>query len=95
MEIYDEIGSTNDVVKQAISDGAAEGLAVIARRQTAGRGRQGRTWVSPEGSLYMSVLLRPESDDPATLSLVSGIAVLRALRKRCREVALKWPNDIV
>nr|MCR5846463.1 biotin--[acetyl-CoA-carboxylase] ligase [bacterium] len=47
------------------------------------------------GSLYMSVLLRPESDDPATLSLVSGIAVLRALRKRCREVALKWPNDIV
>lgn len=95
LEIYDEIGSTNDVVKQAISDGAAEGLAVIARRQTAGRGRQGRTWVSPEGSLYMSVLLRPESADPATLSLVSGIAVLRALRKRCGEVALKWPNDIV
>ena len=95
LETYDEIGSTNDAIKQAISDGTAEGLAVIARRQTNGRGRQGRTWSSPEGGLYMSVLLRPEAADPATLSLVAGIAVLRALRKRCSVVALKWPNDIV
>lgn len=99
---YDEASSTNDLVKQAIESGAAEGTVVCARVQTGGYGRQGRSWASPEGGLYMSVLLRPEVP-PAqlpTLSLVVGVAVRRALAELAvaemrDSVQVKWPNDVV
>ena len=90
--------STNALVKAAIDAGEAEGLAVQAARQTAGYGRRGHTWESPEGGLYLSLLLRPEVDDAqlATLPLVAGLAV----REACETVApggafaVKWPNDV-
>lgn len=98
--------STNDVIKRAIEAGDAEGLAVCARMQTAGHGRQGRAWESPEGGLYCSVLLRPllhpnvNATQLSTLSLVVAVAVRRALVAVCgsafaHEVQLKWPNDVV
>lgn len=97
----DRVASTNDEVKQALEAGEDEGLVVRARVQTGGYGRQGRTWVSPEGGLYCSWLLRPEV--PAftlpTLSLVVSMAVRRALvglsPAAAQAVAIKWPNDVV
>lgn len=96
---YGEVTSTNDLVKRAIDAGAPEGEAVCARVQTAGYGRQGRSWSSPAGGLYLSVLLRPDVP-PAqlpTLSLVVGIAVRRALIRLTGsdDIQLKWPNDVV
>ncbi|MBR2789257.1 MAG: biotin--[Eggerthellaceae bacterium] len=91
--------STNVLVKRAIEAGEAEGLAVQAGRQTGGYGRRGHTWESPQGGLYLSLLLRPDVDDAtlATLPLVAGLAV----RKACEAVApegrfaVKWPNDVM
>lgn len=103
---YDELTSTNDLVKQAMKDGAPEGLVVCAKVQTAGYGRRGHRWQSDEGSLYMSVLLRPnvardgEASCMATLPLVVALAVRRAIAsflpaRQAAEVKVKWPNDVV
>lgn len=102
LKYLDTVSSTNDEVKQALETGEPEGLAVCARRQTGGYGRQGRRWASPEGGLYLSLLLRPQSavDSLPTLSLVASLAVCRALVSlvevdRCDDILIKWPNDIV
>lgn len=96
------IASTNIEVKRAIDEGEPEGLVVRADRQTGGYGRQGRTWQSPEGGLYFSMLLRPNVDPSqlSMLALVAGMAVRRALARLVGAQAaplinLKWPNDIV
>ncbi|MEG2745993.1 MAG: biotin--[acetyl-CoA-carboxylase] ligase [Gordonibacter sp.] len=98
----DETTSTNDEVKRALEAGEPEGLAVLARRQTGGYGRHGRTWASPEGGMYLSLLLRP-CVVPArlpTLSLAVSVAVRRALTSldglvHPDKVLIKWPNDLV
>lgn len=102
LRAYDEVASTNEIVKRAIEAGEPEGLAVCARAQVAGYGRQGRTWSSPEGGVYLSLLLRPRCDiaQLPTLSLVAGIAVRRAIGSFAHvgaadRVRLKWPNDVV
>ncbi len=98
---YDEVTSTNDLVKRALEEGEPEGLAVGARAQTAGYGRQGRAWKSPEGGMYVSLLLRPQVPlaQLPTLSLVAGMAVRRALVAlapgAAARVKIKWPNDVV
>lgn len=99
---FDEVTSTNDLVKRALEAGEPEGLVVRARKQTGGYGRQGRAWTSPEGGLYASFLLRPEVPQAQlpTLSLVVGLAVRRALAalaepERSASVQVKWPNDVV
>src|SRR5215207_6204208 len=57
---FESLPSTNDLAREMASAGAAEGTAVVAARQTAGRGRMGRSWSSPAGEgLYLSVILRP------------------------------------
>ncbi len=101
VESYERITSTNDRIKQAIDAGESEGLAIRALVQTAGYGRQGRTWQSPLGGMYQSFLLRPEVK-PAqlpTLSLLVGIAVRRAVVDLVPQLAsraqVKWPNDLV
>jgi BirA family biotin operon repressor/biotin-[acetyl-CoA-carboxylase] ligase len=93
----DECGSTNDELAARASAGAAAGTLVTARRQRTGRGRSGRPWHSPEGNLYMSLLLRPSLEAAAVppLSLVAGIAVCRAARALGAAAQLKWPNDVV
>ena len=97
-----EVSSTNDVVKRALEAGEPEGLAVRACRQTGGYGRQGRTWASPEGGLYLSLLLRPRvpSAQLPTLSLVTGLAVREAVAavadgSAAESVLIKWPKDVV
>lgn len=84
-------------------DGAGEdGLWLHAQRQTAGRGRQGRAWDSPEGNLFASTLVRLSAGDPPapTLALVAAVALDEAVRLaipagRARRLALKWPNDLL
>ena len=101
VESYESVGSTNDLIKQAIEEGQPEGLTVRALRQTAGYGRQGRAWESPLGGLYQSFLLRPDVPmaQMPTLSLLVGLAARRAAVELAPELAyraqVKWPNDLV
>lgn len=76
---YDTVDSTNTVCKSLAAQGAPSGMAVIARRQTAGRGRMGRSFESPEGlGLYFSVLWRPEGTPEDLLPLTPMAAVSAA-----------------
>jgi len=97
---YDSIGSTNDEARRLAKQGAPHGLVVHADEQTAGRGRLMRTWFSPPGNLYLSILLRLDMPVPRLpeLSFVASLAVAETvealLPKRLRPV-LKWPNDVL
>ena len=94
----DGCGSTNDVLKEMARAGAAEGTAIVALEQTAGRGTKGRTWHSARGhGLYVSVLLRPRSADRLPLlPLAAGLAARAALERVAGVSAgLRWPNDII
>lgn len=94
-----ETDSTNRVGLELAMQGDPGGLWIRADRQTAGRGRSGRTWVSEAGNLYASLLIRPQCGpaEVAQLSLVAGIAVHDAIARLAPPLApllgLKWPND--
>ena len=92
-----EVDSTQNVLRRLGFAGADEGTLVVAKRQIAGRGRHGRTWASPEGGLYMSLLLRPPpSAMLQTLTLASSLAVVRGMKKATNVDALiRWPNDVM
>jgi BirA family biotin operon repressor/biotin-[acetyl-CoA-carboxylase] ligase len=97
---FDELPSTQDVAIVAARDGVPGPLAVIAKRQTAGRGRAGRLWTAPEGNLNFSAMVRPK---PAPLlaaawALLAGVAVYEAiagLLPVADRLMLKWPNDLL
>jgi len=97
---YDSIGSTNEEAKCLASSGAPEGTLVWAREQTAGRGRRGRPWISPNGNLYVSLILRPDCriSSVGQLGFVAALAVggaLRAIVRPIERLAYKWPNDLL
>lgn len=99
--VHDTLGSTNDAAAAAARAGDPGGLWVVARSQTGGRGRGGRTWVSPPGNLYASLLLR-EPCAPALapqLGFVAGVALHAAMSLVTAatpgRLALKWPNDLL
>jgi BirA family biotin operon repressor/biotin-[acetyl-CoA-carboxylase] ligase len=99
LDLLQETGSTNAVAAERARAGEPGGLVVVAEAQTAGRGRLGRTWVSPpRAGLTLSVLLRPDLP-PAQwpwLPLWTGLAVASALRERAEvDAVLKWPNDVL
>ncbi len=98
IEKYGTVTSTNDIVKGKANNGAPEGTVAIADAQTAGRGRMGRKFASPDGSgLYMSVLLRPQGDAADALSITTraAVAVAKAIEKHTgRSAGIKWVNDI-
>src|ERR1700733_1350391 len=96
----DTVASTNDEAKrEAIVSDEPEGLVVWAKQQTAGRGRYGRSWGSPEGNLYISILLRPGCDTMHAPQYGFGASL--AIRDTVHgflpkaNVALKWPNDVL
>lgn len=96
----DEIDSTNAEARRQAEEGAPEGTLIWARRQSAGRGRRGREWQSPEGNLYMSLLLRPDQplEQASQLSFVAAVALADALSGLVPpmvEIKVKWPNDIL
>ena len=95
---FDSIDSTNlEAIRRARS-GAPEGTCIVAREQTAGRGRLDRAWQSPkDAGLYLSVLLRPtlELQQWPLITLMAAVAVRTALQKACGlQADIKWPNDI-
>jgi len=93
-----EVGSTQKVAAEMVEAGAVPGTVIIAERQTAGRGRLGRSWHSPPGlNLYATIILQPRRSiaEVPQLSLVAGVAAADALATVAPGmVALKWPNDI-
>jgi BirA family biotin operon repressor/biotin-[acetyl-CoA-carboxylase] ligase len=95
--IRESAESTNDEVRTLAQAGAADGLVVLAERQTAGRGRRGAAWFSPAGeSLAFSVLLRPEEPKALwpRLALAAGLAVAEAVEACGAHAGIKWPNDV-
>ncbi|MDO8615713.1 MAG: biotin--[acetyl-CoA-carboxylase] ligase [Dehalococcoidia bacterium] len=90
-------GSTQDVARGEAERDAAPGTAVIAEEQTAGRGRFGRSWVSPAGqNLYLTLLLRPPLERLRPLSIVAPLAVALAIEDETGlRPQIKWPNDVV
>jgi len=98
LRVLAQAGSTNDVAVAAGREGAPDGFAVLADRQTAGRGRLGRSWESPPWlGIYTSVLLRPHVSpvQAPLLTLAVGIAAAEAVQEISGLLPrLKWPNDI-
>lgn len=98
IEYRESAGSTNEVAKQLAREGAPEGLVVVANEQTSGKGRLGRTWVTPPGSaLAMSLILRPPLPPylAPRVTLVAAVAVAEAVRDVTGlPVGIKWPNDL-
>jgi BirA family biotin operon repressor/biotin-[acetyl-CoA-carboxylase] ligase len=93
VEWPEELVSTSDRLKSLARAGAPEWTAVLAERQTGGRGREGRAWASPAGGLYLSVLLRPLFAEVGLLPLAAGVA--EAAEKLGVRAELKWPNDVL
>jgi BirA family transcriptional regulator, biotin operon repressor / biotin---[acetyl-CoA-carboxylase] ligase len=99
IECLAETDSTNTDLVVAARGGAPEGSVIIAESQRRGRGRLGRSWVSPAGlNLYCSVLLRPDlaPEDVPLLTLTAGVAVADAVAAFAGgRAAIKWPNDVL
>ncbi|HEX5929832.1 MAG TPA: biotin--[acetyl-CoA-carboxylase] ligase, partial [Solirubrobacterales bacterium] len=94
---YRRTESTNDRARELAAAGAPHGTVVTAAEQTAGRGRQGRTWTAPPGkALLYSALLRPLEERHATLPLAVPLAVCAAAEELQPgiECKVKWPNDV-
>jgi BirA family transcriptional regulator, biotin operon repressor / biotin---[acetyl-CoA-carboxylase] ligase len=89
--------STQDIVLHAARSGAAEGFCCLAGEQTAGRGRQGRSWSAPPGSaLLVSILLRRQAAVAVGIPFAAGLAIVDALAATTGVSAgLKWPNDVL
>jgi BirA family biotin operon repressor/biotin-[acetyl-CoA-carboxylase] ligase len=89
--------STNDVALDMAKRGAADGTLVIAQNQTQGKGRQGRTWLSHEGMLAFSIVLRPSMriDLAPRLTMLTAVALLEAMHQFGINAQIKWPNDVL
>ena len=100
VDLVAETGSTNADLAARARQGEVPGTVLITGYQSAGRGRQGRTWTAPPGSgIAMSILVRPNGIDPSRwtwLSLLAGLAVADGVRRAADLPAvLKWPNDVL
>lgn len=95
---FDAVSSTNTEAAEQAMRGAAEGVCVVARAQTAGRGRHERQWISPpDAGIYFSMILRPRFDISRwpLITLMAALAVHDALVRACDlRTDIKWPNDI-
>jgi BirA family biotin operon repressor/biotin-[acetyl-CoA-carboxylase] ligase len=92
-----ETTSTNDIAKQLAIDGAPDFTAVIAERQTEGRGQQGRPFVSSPGGLYISVIIRREipAEKLQFITPLAGVAVMKTVKKISGITPqIKWINDL-
>lgn len=100
LRVHDCLGSTTDPLLRLAAAGEPEGIAILALRQTAGRGRDGRVWDSPAGNLYVSALLRPggPARDIGQWALLSAVALHDALSLFLppgARLEAKWPNDLL
>ena len=99
IQYFEELDSTNIRINELAKDGAEHGTVVVADKQTAGKGRRGRTWESPSGTnLYFSILLRPEIETQKApmMTLIMAYSIAKLLREKWNlQAQIKWPNDIV
>ena len=93
---YPDVSSTNDLAAALAERGTAEGCVVVANAQSAGRGRQGRSWASPPGAgLYVSTVLRPAEHALPLLTIAAGVAMAEGIQSATGLVPdVKWPNDV-
>ncbi|HYK79490.1 MAG TPA: biotin--[acetyl-CoA-carboxylase] ligase [Micropepsaceae bacterium] len=94
---YDTLDSTNEEARRLAKNGERGPLWIVAREQTAGRGRRGRAWISESGNLFATLLMPVTISLSAQLGFVAGLAAGDAIAAHARgaEVALKWPNDVL
>lgn len=95
--IYRNLASTNDTAMKLAQLGTSEGTVIVSERQSAGRGRKRRPWLSPVGGLWATLILHPPADENiGVLPLICGTAVARAIHDISGlGVKLKWPNDLL
>ena len=93
---HPRLASTMEVARQAARQGAAEGTVVVADEQTAGKGRIKRLWLSPRGSLALSIILYPDMSYLPYLTMLASLAVAHSIEAITGlESQLKWPNDVL
>lgn len=98
LEHVDAASSTHDLALERLRAGVLPGLVVVADRQTAGRGRQGRTWTDgprPDSSLLLTAAATGPPVHPTLVPLAAGLATADALRRTGASPRLKWPNDVL
>ncbi len=99
LQYHELLESTNLTAASAAAAGAPAGTVIVAERQSGGRGRLHRAWVSPRGGLWFSIILRPQIDPALApqLTLLAGVAVAQAVRRlyHTDRVCIKWPNDLL
>jgi len=96
VEYHDSIDSTNRRARELAAAGRGD-VVVVADEQTGGRGRLGRTWASPGGGIWLSVLVRPgvPAAHAPVYTLAAAVATTRAVREAGVEAVIKWPNDVL
>ncbi|MCR2802979.1 biotin--[acetyl-CoA-carboxylase] ligase [Paenibacillus soyae] len=99
LSFQEQVKSTQDVARELADNGAVEGTLVIAEEQLGGRGRMGRSWVSPQGKgLWMSMVMRPSVPIHCApqLTLLTAVALCRSLKRKTElPIGIKWPNDLL
>ena len=97
--IYEELmDSTNTRAKMIGGENVMKQAVVVTKRQTAGRGRRGRNWISPEGNCYFSILIKPDIqvENAPVITLVAALALTQAIKNVTElDTQIKWPNDVV
>lgn len=96
IKYFKETESTNTTARE-MAGKAAEGTIVIAESQTGGRGRMGRKWLSPEGGIWLSIILKPKMQPvyAPRITFLAGVAVAKTIRSLGLEAKIKWPNDVL
>lgn len=95
---YNEVGSTNTIAKYLAGNGIENGSVVISEKQNNGRGRSGKSWQSPLGGIWLSIILNPNVNTSKIplITLATGVAVAKTLEKiGIENPEIKWPNDIL
>jgi BirA family biotin operon repressor/biotin-[acetyl-CoA-carboxylase] ligase len=93
---YPSLTSTNDIAKREAKKGARQGTVVVAEEQTAGRGRLKRAWLSPKGSIALSIIFHPTPAQLPSLIMVASLAVVHSIEKVSGlKSQIKWPNDVL
>ena len=96
IQYFKETESTN-IIAREMADSVEEGTVVIAESQTGGRGRIGRKWLSPEGGIWLSIILKPniQPSYAPRITLMAGVSVAKTIRNIGLPAKIKWPNDIL
>ncbi|VVB90534.1 Putative biotin ligase [uncultured archaeon] len=96
IQYFKETESTNTIARE-IAGSVEEGTVVIAESQTGGRGRMGRKWISPEGGIWLSIIIKPKIQPlyASRITLLAGVSVAKTIRSYGLPAKIKWPNDVL